>query len=318
MRILLFFLFISCFLFVDAQQTPRYTQYTLNNLGGNPAYAGTNPMKLEVMLGRRNQWYGFDNAPTTTFFSVNYGYRGNYSFKGWHGFSAYVEEDKVGAITNKQAYLGYAYHFRIITGINVGFGLMAGVRSFGLSNALFNVNDPAFTQTKAFIYAYPDFIPGMRVYSKKFFVDLSVRQLYKNKMVQGNKFIGGNGKLSPHYYLTIGRKIHLGYNNFMMVPTIHAQSTLVGIPQVDANIMLYYKKRIGVGANYRVGNSFSGIVQVNIHKNIVAGFSYDYTANRFRSAAANTYEFMIGISPVMSDESDSRRRNVAQCPTFDF
>jgi hypothetical protein len=82
--------------------------------------------------------------------------------------------------------------------------------------------------------------------------------------------------------------------------------------------MLYYKKRVGLGANYRVGNSFSGIVQVAITKTWVVGFSYDYTANRFRNAAANTYEFMMGISPVMSDDSNTNKRSVAQCPTFDF
>lgn len=313
--LLLFFTYISAF----SQQTSRYTQYTLNNLGMNPAYAGSYQNKVEFMMGRRNQWYGFSGAPTTTFFSANYGYRANYSYKGWHGFSAYVEEDKVSAFTNKSAYLGYAYHMRIFTGVNLGFGLMAGIRTFGLSNATANSIDPAFQFTKAVVRAYPDFYPGFRLYSKKMFFDVSVRQLYKDRMRQGDKRIGTNdAKLQPHYYMTYGRKIHSGYNNFMFVPSVHIQSSLLTLPQVDLNCMIYYHKRIGVGANYRVNNSFSGILQVNITKNIIAGFSYDYTTTKFRNAAANTYEFMIGVSPVMSGDEKVNKNRVANCPTFDF
>ncbi|MDP2386984.1 MAG: PorP/SprF family type IX secretion system membrane protein [Bacteroidota bacterium] len=317
-KVILLVFFFACF-YGYSQQTNRYTQYTLNNIGMNPAYAGSYQNKVEFMVGRRNQWYGFSGAPTTTFFSANYGYRANYSYKGWHGFSAYVEEDKVAAFTNKSAYLGYAYHMRIFTGVNLGFGLMAGIRTFGLSNAAANSLDPAFQFTKQVVRAYPDFIPGFRMYSKKMFLDVSVRQLYVNRMQQGSKKIGtSDAKLQPHYYITYGRKIHSGYNNFMFVPSVHIQSSLLAIPQVDVNCMVYYHKRIGVGANYRVNNSFSGIVQVNISKNIVAGFSYDYTTTKFRNAAANTYEFMIGVSPVMMGDEKPNKNRVANCPTFDF
>jgi type IX secretion system PorP/SprF family membrane protein len=303
-----------------AQQTDRYTQYTLNSLAMNPAYAGTYQNKVELMMGRRNQWYGFAGAPVTTFMTINYGYRANYSYKGWHGFSGYVEEDKTSAITSKSAYLGYAYHIRVITGVNLGFGLMAGIRTFGLSNGLANPADPAFQATKQVVRTYPDFIPGFRLYSKKMFLDVSVRQLYKNRIEQGDKKLGSTGaKLSPHYYVTYGRKIHLGYNNFMMVPSVHIQSSLLTLPQVDLNCMVYYHKRIGLGANVRVNTSFSGILQVNITRNIVAGFSYDYATTKFRHGAANTYEFMIGVSPVMSgDEKVNHSKRVANCPTFDF
>lgn len=318
MRSILLSIFILLTFTVCAQQTPRYTQYTFNNLGMNPAYAGSNPNKFEAVLGRRNQWYGFDNAPVNMFASFNYGYRGKYSFKGWHGFSAYIETEKLGAFNNKSSYLGYAYHFRVVSGIRVGFGLMAGIRSFGMGPSVYNPNDPAFTQTKSIVYSYPDFIPGVRIYSKRFFMDFSVRQIYKNKIKQGDKAIGTNSKLIPSYYFTYGRKIHLGYEDLLMVPTVHIQSSLLSIPQVDANVMFYYRKRIGIGANYRISSSFSGIIQIGITKNIVAGFSYDYTINKLRNVATNSYEFMIGFSPVMSDEQTEKRTSVARCPSFDF
>lgn len=310
------FLLIS--LFSSAQQANRYTQYTLNNLGMNPAYAGSYQNKVEFMLGRRNQWYGFENAPVTTFVSINYGYRPNFSYKGWHGFGAYFEEDKAGAFTTKSAYLGYAYHLRVFDGVHVGFGLMAGFRSFGLSSGLANPNDPVYANNTAVVKAYPDIIPGLRIYSKKMFFDFSVKQLYKNKMEQSDKKIGLNAKLPPHYYITYGRKIMSGYSGLMIVPSVHIQSALLTLPQVDLNCMFYYHKRIGAGINLRINNSISGIVQVNIIKNVVAGFAYDYTTTKFRNVAANTYEFMVGVSPVMTSDQKLNRNRVANCPTFDF
>jgi type IX secretion system PorP/SprF family membrane protein len=301
-----------------AQQTNRYTQYTLNNLGMNPAYAGSYQNKVEFMMGRRNQWYGFDGAPVSNFFSANYGYRANYSYKGWHGFSAYVEHDKLGAFTQKSAYLGYAYHLRIFNGVNMGFGLMAGIRTFGLNNALGSPEDPAFANNKSVVRTYPDLIPGFRLYSKKMFLDISVRQLYVNRIKQGSKQIGTDAKLPPHYYITYGRKIHTAYNGLVIAPSVHVQSSLLSLPQVDVACMVYYHKRVGVGANYRVNNSVSGIVQVNVLKNVIVGFAYDYTTTKFRAAAANTYEFMIGLSPIMASDDKLNRNRVANCPSFDF
>jgi len=313
-----FIFFVTLSLFSTAQQTPRFTQFTLNNLGNNPAYAGSHPTQLEFMMGSRQQWFGFKGAPRTTFFGVNYGYRGNYNYKGIHGFSAYMESDNVAGLRNDSYYLGYAYHFRLVTGINVGFGLMAGMRSFGMSNTLNNAVDPAFQAGSDFIKLYPDFIPGLRMYSKRFFMDLSVRQIYKNKIQQNNQQIGTNAVLTPHYYFTYGRKIKVGYQNFTIVPALHLQSNLTSLPQVDLNTMIYFKKRIGLGLNYRVANSFSGILQVNVFKNSIVGISYDYTTNKFTNAYSNTFEFMFGITPLIGDEKYSRSMNVVQCPSFDF
>ena len=319
-RSIFYFIMVSFFstIFSIAQQTPRFTQFTLNNLGNNPAYAGSHPTQLEFMTGTRQQWFGFKGAPRTTFFGVNYGYRGNYNYKGIHGFSAYMESDNVAGLRNDSYYLGYAYHFRLVTGINVGFGLMAGMRSFGMSNTLYNSFDPAFQSTNYFIKIYPDFIPGFRMYSKRFFMDLSVRQIYKNKIQQKDQQIGTNAILTPHYYFTYGRKIKVGYQNYSIVPAIHIQSNLTSLPQVDLNTMIYFKKRIGLGLNYRVANSFSGILQVNVFKNSIIGISYDYTTNKFTNAYSNTFEVMFGITPLSGNEKYSRSMNVVQCPSFDF
>ena len=100
------------------------------------------------------------------------------------------------------------------------------------------------------------------------------------------------GGRSNHYYFDLNRK--------------------------DLNAMIYLKKRIGIGLNYRVANSFSGILHINVFKNSIVGISYDYTTNKFTNAYSNTFEVMFGITPLSGDEKYSRSMNVVQCPSFDF
>ena len=61
-------IFITLFfvsILVYTQQQPQYSQYMLNNMAINPAYAGMNGA-ICANLDDRLQWVGFSGAPTTT------------------------------------------------------------------------------------------------------------------------------------------------------------------------------------------------------------------------------------------------------------
>ena len=303
-----------------AQQTPTYTQFVLNQYGSNPAYAGTN-LGMEAVTGKRVQWVGFDNAPTTTFFSFTYAWRKNFNYKAKHAVGIYVEDDRPGNFSSKSAYVSYSYHIKIFTGLNIAAGIFAGVRQVGTGAALYDPNDPAVNAQRAsFLTIYPDIIPGMRFYTKRIFIDISIRQLYKNDLQQGSLQIGSPpSKLDPTLTFVIKRKIPLGDNTWMLTPAIKVQSTYKSIPLVEGNVMAFYDRRVGFGASLR-GNSFaSAIFQIKILKNILAGFSYDYTINRFHTAAANSVEVMLSFTPGgTGDDKDSRSRRVANCPDFNY
>ena len=307
-----------------AQQTPTYTQFVLNQYGSNPAYAGTN-LGVEAVGGRRTQWLGFSNAPVTTFGSFTYAWRGggDYNYKSKQAVGIYVEDDRAGGFSSKSAYLSFSYHVKIFTGLNIAAGIFAGIRQFSLSNGIYTLNDPVLNDIKAasLITMYPDIIPGMRFYTKKLFIDVSIRQLYPNTLKQGNVQIGiPPTKLDPTYTFVIKRKIMLGNNTWMLVPAVKVQSAFIAIPLIEGNVMLFYNKTVGVGASVR-GNSFaSAIFQVKILKNIIFGLGYDYSINKLGTAAANSVEFMISLSPTGEggDDKSVGSRKVANCPDFNF
>ena len=86
----------------------------------------------------------------------------------------------------------------------------------------------------------------------------------------------------------------------------------------SSNVMLFYNRRVGVGASLR-GNSFaSAILQVKFLKNLTAGFGYDYTINKLHTAAANSVEVMMSFTPGSGDDKSVGSRRVANCPDFNY
>jgi type IX secretion system PorP/SprF family membrane protein len=306
----------GCFA-LNAQQTARYNQYLLNNYMINPAYAGTHN-NWEFLMGRHSQWLGFDYAPATTFFSATYTIRPNFSYKGWHGLGGYIEQDKRGVFTGKSVYLSYSYHFRISKGYNLGFGMFVGGKSLSVSNSIAYSDDPALIIPRKAIYYYPDFIPGFRLYSKKMFMGISVRQLYKNNLKQGSKEIGTDSKLIPTISFNYGRKFRSAGNDFIFTPSTNVLYSVTGKPLMDLAFNASYHNRIGVGAIYNVNNSVTATMQVHITKKIVFGIAYNYATNGLRNAYANSLEAMFGFTPAGADDQPVNRNRVARCPEFDF
>jgi type IX secretion system PorP/SprF family membrane protein len=317
-RIYIFVLFFFFALISFAQQTPTYSQFVLNNYMLNPAYAGTN-LGIEAVAGSRIQWVGMPGAPVTNFASVTFGHRKNFSYKGKHGYGFSAEDDRRGMFSSKSVYLSYAYHIRIFTGWNLAAGIAAGVRQMALNQIVYDNQDPAFNFQKSFFLIYPDFIPGIRVYTKKLFFDVAIRQLYKNSIKEGSKHFGYNASpLDPTLVFMVKRKFLLGNNRWMVTPALSVQSTLKNIPYVQANCMVFYDKKIGVGASVNGGSFASGIIQIKVLKNTIFGFAYDYSINRLRAAAANTFEIMMVVTPGYTEEKQDYSRRVANCPDFAF
>lgn len=317
-----YFLYIILFFSLTgiSQQTAQFTQFTFNKYGYNPAAAGTNINgKLEVILGTRKQWIGFNNSPFQNFLSANYTIKPERSYKRWHNVGFYMSKEKAGLFRNEGYYLSYTLHLPLTNKLNMSFGIFAGARNLAFDREFISKADPVYASTSpGYFFAYPDFIPGIRLYSKKVFLDISIQQIYKNRQVQGGKQIGNKSLLAQQLYVSAGKKIFLD-NGFVLVPAVNIHSSFINIPSMELNVMAYYRKRIGFGATVRNKDFISGIIQIRFLKNLTAGFSYDYSINKLNSTAPNSIEFMIGLTPMMSAMSGDKGKNsVAKCPNFDF
>jgi type IX secretion system PorP/SprF family membrane protein len=308
---------ICCFAgAVCAQQNVQYSQFMLNDYGLNPAVAGSSK-GLFFLVGRRVQWAGFQYSPETNFASVTKSF-GKKGFKRyWHGVGAYVEQDKFGIYSNKAASASYTLHLKMNRKYHIGFGVAAGIKSYAITNSVYDANDPALSVRAAKVIV-PEITPGIYIYSKKVIAGIAVRNLYSNRLKQGSKEIGSNSRLLPNTYISVARKFVTDGYDFIIVPAVHIQTSFVNIPVSNFNCMVYYRKRVGVGLSYRMHDAVVGMIQVRIFSNVIVGFSYDYTISKFRIANANSHEFMMGFSPIMSTENYDRSEGAVDCPRFEL
>ncbi len=317
-----FILHIPLILFCDflsAQQTTQYTQFTFNRYGYNPAAAGTSfKSPFEIIIGTKRQWLDIDNAPKTNFFGANYTFIPKRSYRKWHNIGAYIDQDQSGVFANNSFLVSYTFHLLISKRLVAAFGVFAGARRFFISTNSLNPSDPAVAKSASNLVAYPDVIPGFRLYNKKFFFDISLRQLTTPKQSNSEKQIGLNSKIIPHIYTSVGMRFFFD-NNFSLVPSLNMHSTFNYIPAFQGNLMLNYGTRFGIGASVTGKNFVGGIFQIRFLKNAVVGIAYEYSINRMRVAAPNTIEFMMGIVPIFDTRDRfGKSSNVAKCPILEF
>lgn len=315
-RAVLLFLFSFFFFPCVAQQTPQYTQFMLNNYGLNPAACGNSNNRIEALTGYRRQWIGFDNPPTTTFFNVTtyFGRKGGGFNHGWHGIGAYWQGDKMGEmIKTDDFYASYTYNMRLMRTGYIAFGLAVGARRYG-----FRITEPTDPILNAKnIWLYPDFIPGVKFYNSKWSFDLSVKQLYKNKVKQGGDAVGSSAWLYPHVYFSVSQK-WWARPSLLIIQSVHIKSDLASFPSIDYNALTYLNKYFAVGLSYRHFDAIAAIVQFRYEK-LVIGIAYDYTIAPYRIGFANTQEFMLGLSPSPWDDGGNQSKfRTAECPAFQY
>jgi type IX secretion system PorP/SprF family membrane protein len=316
-RIIYIFLFF-CF-FVKAQQTIIYTQNVFNKAGMNPAAAGTDiNQKYYYTFGMNRQWLAFDQAPKSNFANFSVIIRPPRSYHYWQNVGVYVDADQHGYMSNNGIYVNYSIHLLLRKNLIASFGVHAGARKFLIQTGSFDQNDPAIQKSNFFTFAYPDIIPGFRLSNKKFFFGVSARQLSTTQLKDLQKHqIGSPSKLNTSLFMDYGRIFPLN-DNFLLLPSITINAALVSVPAVDLNIMLYYANAMGFGLALRNTSFISGIYQVRILKNLSVGLCYSYSLNNARFAAPNSYEIMMGVTPMGLSSKFTGKHSIARCPALEF
>jgi len=310
------FLQIYFFLFSltsNAQQLPQYTQFLFNKPGYNPAASGTSlKYPFEVIFGGRTQWIGLNNNPKSAFLSANYTFIPERAYRNWHNVGMYVDQDRNGIFVDNSIYLSYTFHQYISKNLVMSAGLFAGMKQFSINSSQLNIADPAVANNSRALFAYPDIIPGIRLYNKKFFIDFSLWQVsvFSQRNYFSRKQIGSPSKLPLHYIFSAGRKVSLPWQNMLLV-SLNVRGNYKSIPNLELNFMNYWHQRFAYGFSVRHTNFICGIFQVRIINNLVVGFAYDLSINRFIRAASHTGEIMIGITPMFGNNAEGKKQSRA-------
>ncbi|MEJ7736502.1 MAG: type IX secretion system membrane protein PorP/SprF [Chitinophagaceae bacterium] len=322
------YLFLGYFLgnsfFIKAQQQPHYTQYIVNQYIINPALTGIENY-TDIKISHRHQWAGLQGAPVTTYLSLHMPLgkqddrltatsfemsgenpRGKAYWQQYeaasphHGLGLKIINDRTGPLNRLGTYISYAYHVGVSASTSLAAGFEGGVRNLSLNRAILDFGttdplDPAVYNSGQINQIKPDFGAGLYLYSRSYFVGLSVQQIIPQKVYFSDLRIkAGDSKLIPHLFVSAGYRFLLT-DDFTALPSMLVRFVSPVPVQFDVNGKVQYRDLAWVGASYRLHDGYAGMIGLNISNALNVSYSYDRTTSRINTVTKGSHEIVVGF-----------------------
>lgn len=305
-----------------AQQLPQYSQYQRNQIMSNPGAAGSYDF-LDLTLGGRYQWAGFDNSPKTAY---AYGssvinkpkVRYNPSLRTStgpvrnpkvstgrvkHAIGGEFYLDEYGAF-RKLSFSGiYAVHLPITKTSNLSLGTKIGVTSNNFladravvltelqGNGGMDDTYNQFLQDQSSVN-FLNIGLGLYYYSDQFFFGVSADQLSRDFVSFGT----GTANFDPnmHMQFIAGYKFPIS-ENLSLMPSLIGKYMNPAPFSFDANLQLEYKEWLWFMAGYRNSNDIIVGLGANINERFKLGYSYDFTTSKIGNYTSGSHEVVLGL-----------------------
>lgn len=292
----------------SAQQIPVRSNYLMTPFQDHVASAGNKPC-LDMRMGFRNQWVGFEGAPSNSFASLSG--RISETNQSIHGVGGRIETDEAGPWGTISFSFAYAYKLQMTNGGWLSSGLSVGLAQHRLNIGSLSfpdyeaAYDPAVTSSTQFLF--PTIDAGVWYEDKHSFVGITMvnaTAAVLSEMTSGTS-------TSRHLVTTVGSSIDLD-GRFMFKPS--AQTRMAsGLPvSLDATALLSYDNQISIGVGYRNQTALVGHLQLALMDYITVGYAYDFGISEIRTAAAISHEVTIAISAC-----DKRSKRAQNCSAYD-
>lgn len=290
------------------QQDQQYTQYMANQYTINPAVAGTEDF-IDVKLGFRTQWVGFDAAPKTMYLSAHstigkefnsaHGrHKGEHGY--WHGIGGYIYSDQTGPISRNAFYGTYAFNTAIAKKLRMSIGASFGVKQFNFDPNSYrkNIVDNGDQLIEgSYNEVIPDLNLGVWVYNKDFYFGVSAYQMLRSEVnfegIYEDAHNGNYTQFNSHYYMTGGIMMPMS-DKITLVPSFMLKYVTPSPMSLDLNGKILYDDKFWGGVSYRVGDAFSLIAGVVLMKQLDVSYSYDLTTSAIAKFSSGSHEVIIG------------------------
>ena len=182
---------------IVAQQVPLSSQYLMNRLVVNPAYAGELGF-YSASMSYRKQWISLDGAPTTQNIAIH-----GPAMKGKLGLGLLLFRDVIGVSKENNITGSFSYKIKTTNKNVLSFGIAA---SAVFSNNQWsqikttNANDAAFS-TDSPQYIFPDFSAGIYYNTPIYFVGFSTPMFLQHELKSSSSGYKINNDFSNYNYL---------------------------------------------------------------------------------------------------------------------
>ena len=267
------------------QQQVMFTQYMFNGLAINPAYAGIHE-GLSASILWREQWVGFEGAPSTQTLSLH-----SPIGQSSASYGGMIIRDKIGVTEQIGAMGAAAYRIFISEDARLSFGLQASMTNFRADYIDSTTgSDPLLSQSNINEFK-PNFGFGLLYHSDKYYLGFSIPQMLNQSFDQTNE--SSESQLVRHYFLTGGVVIDLN-PDFKLKPNVLIKYVKGAPVQLDLNLNLLIKEIVWVGASYRSFDSIDLLMQLQLTPRLQLGYAYDLsTSSELRSVNSGSHEIML-------------------------
>lgn len=278
----------------EAQSRKNITQFSHFQSYFNPGLTGYEGSAVRGFV--RNQWAGFEGAPTTYFISAEFDF-GELSgeedpeLMGKNAISLNMLHDTYGAFRENELMIGYASRIRLTANHNVRLGVGINyqtVRLDGMAMSTEEQNDPtlgqyygSFSDMQVF-----DFNMGMAFTHKKYYFSYGVQRINGGKISSGDKFMDGypaEQMVQAGFREAVGPNLDVITNAFFR--------SRKDLPDVlELNIKALLMDRVWIGAGHRV--DYASNLQFGfLTKRLKIGYVYEFPMGRSYLLPGSTHEF---------------------------
>lgn len=325
MKRLLLLAFVSFTLFSFSQQLPQYSQYLRNQVMINPGAVGAYDF-VDITLGGRYQWVGFDNSPKTAYAYVSTvlnkpRMRYNPSLRTSngpvrnpqvstgrlkHALGGQLVIDEYGAFRSFSANAVYAIHLPVTRSTNISFGTKVGIsnNSFLQDRATVLTQMPGYTGPAATDNEFDSYVAnqsnlnylniglGFYYYGERFFAGISSDRLTQDLVAFGS----GTADFEPnmHFNFSGGYKFDLNDNTTLM-PAVLVKYMAPAPVSIEGSVQLEYKEWLWGGLSYRHADAVVGMVGCNVSEMFKIGYSYDFSISGLNKVNSGGHEVVLGI-----------------------
>lgn len=277
---------LGAFLRADGQTDVNLSHRYLGRLLYNPSVAGEDSASVAINAFFREQWIGFDRAPSTQLITVD-----NLFNRYNSGVGVVFVKDEIGFSKTINCKASYSYHVRLTRDSYLAMGLAAGIIHNSSDESNFNPEDPNDPDITYMIEkeTIADFDLGFDYRWRELNIGFAVSHITK-----GNR----NSKITPHWYMYVNYDMNVT-ENWRITPTVFAainEKSRVYEPGFRAE----YRNRLNVGMAYRISENFYsdavvGLLGIILNDYVRLNYSYDFTVGRSSSDVTGAHELMLAF-----------------------
>lgn len=281
--------FVSLLLAGNAysQQDPIYSQYLMNPLVINPAYAGINN-NLTAMASYRVQWSGLEGQPQTLNLNGSSSVLDNKL-----GVGVTLLQDRIGAATITDFNASAAYKLQVSDEYSLSFGMQFGALGFKTDNSGLSIRHPGDE-------AFPDGATrtstvnmgaGAILKSNSWLIGLSVPRMLPTKINSGTQQFE---LYKQHFYLFASYAYILN-EHINLKPSVLLRGVGGAPASVDINAAVTINMLHTAGIFTRNFKTYGVMLQTLVKEKIRLGYVFELPTNKSVGPQFMTHEVAVGL-----------------------